>query len=236
MKQQADAIEAKLFGAGGHPASIRGLWMRQKSVDGQAIIHADGGRTKGATSSGVRSSTSTRTATSSSGSTPPPATLREGYWGLAAAEVVTPGLRDPDGRRPICWRPTLTPSEVAQAFVAPETVSFWNLPGARRADRARRPRRHGLSSALSRTSGAPADARGDGSGGRLFFVKILPNGRRRLSWFPVASRQASCFMSRRKWSAISAAPASSARLSRAGRRRVVGCLFGVYVLLHQEDG
>ena len=40
MKRQSDAIEAKLFGATGSRGG--GLWLRQKSVDGQSIIHSDG--------------------------------------------------------------------------------------------------------------------------------------------------------------------------------------------------
>ena len=105
------------------------------------------------------------------------ATLRDGYWRLKDANVVTPGF-DTVATPSYLLATNLTKAEVAQAFVAPETVSFWTLPAlAAQTDRA------GLDATGYRLRfqellALPADAGGDGSGGRVLFVKILPNGRR----------------------------------------------------------
>ena len=40
MKRQSERIEAKLFGAGASASA--GAWIRQKSVDGESVLHADG--------------------------------------------------------------------------------------------------------------------------------------------------------------------------------------------------
>ena len=46
MKQRSDEIEIKVFG--GPALGSVGMWIRQKSVDGQAVIRA-GGRSQGGT-------------------------------------------------------------------------------------------------------------------------------------------------------------------------------------------
>jgi lipopolysaccharide export system permease protein len=52
LKQRADQIEAKIFGQGGQTSSA-GLWVRQRSIDGQAIIRAERATDGGAALSAV---------------------------------------------------------------------------------------------------------------------------------------------------------------------------------------
>ncbi|MGA2045461.1 MAG: LptF/LptG family permease, partial [Roseiarcus sp.] len=126
MKQQADAIEAKLFGAGGASSQTAGIWLRQKSVDGQAIIHADAVSDYGATISKVTvfgfdaaGGFVERIDAEKGG-------LHDGYWSLDQAEIVTPGL-ETQSVNTYLLATTLTRGEVSRSYLAPETVPFWSL-------------------------------------------------------------------------------------------------------------
>ena len=90
MKQQADALEAKLFGSGGQSSNVAGIWLRQKSVDGQAIIHADGVADNGATISKVTVFAFDKDGAFVERIDALKGSLRDGYWRLDQAEVVTP--------------------------------------------------------------------------------------------------------------------------------------------------
>jgi lipopolysaccharide export system permease protein len=133
MKRRADELDAKYLGAGS--ASDRSLWLRQKSVDGQTIINiksqAADGRflhvqafnfdTDGGFSQRIDAVE---------------AALRDGYWDMREATVVTPGFDSQDAGQ-VLLASNLTEAEVSQAFVAPETVSFWDLaPLAAQVERA----------------------------------------------------------------------------------------------------
>ena len=54
--------------------------------------------------------------------------LHDGYWEFHNAKVVTPGFETLPASTYLLAT-GLDRREVAQAFVAPETVSFWKLPG-----------------------------------------------------------------------------------------------------------
>ena len=104
------------------------MWLRQKSVDGQAIIHAGGKERGGTEFKGVEvfnfddKGNFIERVDAASGE------LHDGYWELHDAKVVTPGFET----MPVSTyllATNLDRPEVAQAFVAPETVSFWRLPG-----------------------------------------------------------------------------------------------------------
>jgi lipopolysaccharide export system permease protein len=235
FKQQADAIEAKLFGSGGGQASSGvGLWVRQKSVDGQAIIHAQGVADRGVTLSGV-----TVFAFDEDGSfvqriDAAGASLHEGFWRLDQAEVVTPGF-ETEPVSTYLLATTLTRNEVSQAFVAPETVPFWSLPGL-----AAQIERAGL----------------DATGYRLRYQVLLARPLMLAAMVLVAASFSLRFF-RMGGVGIMVSGGVAAGfvlyvatklvgdLGGAGfvstpiagwSPAVVGCLFGVLVLLHQEDG
>ena len=162
------------------------------------------------------------------------ATLEVGYWRLTDAKVVTPGF-DTLSTGVYLLATTLTRSDIAQAFVAPETVSFWALPQL-----AELTRRAGLdptaynlryqellalplmlaamvvvaacfSLRFFRMGGVQKMVSGGVAAGFVLYVATkLVNDLGAAGFFSVTVAG---------WS-----PA------------VVGCLFGVYVLLHQEDG
>jgi lipopolysaccharide export system permease protein len=125
MKQRSDDIESSVFG--GPALGSIGMWIRQKSMDGQAIIRADGRSGDGTQFNGIHvfnfddNGNFIERLEAASGE------LHDGYWALHDAVVVTPGFAG----LPVSTyllATNLSRTEVAQAFVAPETVSFWRLP------------------------------------------------------------------------------------------------------------
>jgi lipopolysaccharide export system permease protein len=125
MKQRADEIESSVFG--GPALGSIGMWIRQKSVDGQSVIRADTRTGDGFEFKGIQvfnfddKGNFVERLEAASGE------LRDGYWVLHNAVVVAPGFE----ALPVSTyllATNLDRTEVAQAFVAPETVSFWRLP------------------------------------------------------------------------------------------------------------
>jgi lipopolysaccharide export system permease protein len=123
MKRRADELDAKYMGSG--VVLGRGLWLRQKSIDGQTIINISSRAQDGrflnvqAFSFDPDGSFSQRVDAES-------AVLHDGYWEMQKAIVVTPGF-DSQEAEDVLLASNLTETEVSQAFVAPETVSFWDL-------------------------------------------------------------------------------------------------------------
>ena len=100
----------------------------QKSVDGQAVIRAAGRSLSGPEFNGIEvfnfddNGNFVERLEAASGE------LHNGYWVLHDVVVVTPGF---EALRVSTYllATNLDHREVAQAFVAAETVSFWRLPG-----------------------------------------------------------------------------------------------------------
>jgi lipopolysaccharide export system permease protein len=232
MKREADRIEAKLFGgAGGSGSSV---WIRQKSVDGEAVVHADGRDSSGTSLLHVQVFNFDPSGGFEERVDAESAVLRAGFWILTNANVVTPGF-DTLTTPTYLLATNLTKAEVAQAFVAPETVSFWALPGlAAQTDRA------GL----------------DGTGYRLRFQELLALPLMLAAMVLVAaSFSLRFFRMGGVQKMVSGGVAAGFVLYVATKLvndlggagvfsvpvagwspAVAGCLFGVYVLLHQEDG
>jgi lipopolysaccharide export system permease protein len=234
MKQRADAIEAKLFGAAGQAGGAAGFWIRQKSVDGEAIVHAESVADRGVTLSKV-----TVFAFDDDGSfveriDAAGAALHDGFWSLSDAQIVTPGFAT-QSVTTYLLATTLTPGEVAQSFLVPETVPFWTLPSL-----AGQIERAGL----------------DATGYRLRYQELLARPLMLAAMVLVAA----CFSLRffrmggvgimvsggvTAGFVLYVATKLVGDLGGAGfistpvagwSPAVVGCLFGVLVLLHQEDG
>jgi lipopolysaccharide export system permease protein len=234
MKQQADAIEAKLFGAAGRSSGSASLWLRQKSVDGQAIIHADGVADRGATLSRITIFAFDKDGGFVERIDAAGGVLHEGYWRLSDAAVVTPGF-ETETTGTYLLATTLTPGEVSQAYVAPETVPFWSLSGL-----AAQIERAGL----------------DATGYRLRYQTLIARPLMLMAMVLVAASFSLRFF-RMGGVGIMVSGGVAAGfvlyvatklvgdLGGAGfvstpvagwSPAVVGCLFGVIVLLHQEDG
>jgi lipopolysaccharide export system permease protein len=233
-KQQADAIEAKLFGSGGQTRGAPGLWLRQKSVDGQTIIHADSVADHGATLSKVTAFDFDMEGRFVERVDAAGATLHNGFWRLEQANVVTPGF-ETESVATYLLATTLTVAEVAQAYIAPETVPFWGLsPLAAQVERA------GLDATGYRLRYQVLIARP-----LMLMAMVLVAASFSLRFFRmggvgimVSGGVAAGFV-------LYVATKLVSDLGSAGfvstpvagwSPAVVGCLFGVLVLLHQEDG
>jgi lipopolysaccharide export system permease protein len=232
MKQKSDEIESNVFG--GPALGSIGMWIRQKSIDGQAVIRADGRSGDGAEFKGIQIFNFDEKGNFIEHLQAASGELHDGYWALHDAVVVTPGFE----ALPVSTyllATNLSRTEVAQAFVAPETVSFWRLPGL-----ANQTARAGL----------------DPTAYRLKYQELLARPLMLASMVLVAA----CFSLRFfrmggieymvsggvvAGFVLYVATKVVSDLGGAGflstpvagwAPGIVGCLFGVYTLLRQEDG
>jgi lipopolysaccharide export system permease protein len=232
MKRQSDRIEAKLFGGGG--VGSRGVWIRQKSVDGESVIHAEGRDDTGPSLFHVQVYNFDASGAFVERVDATEATLRDGYWRLDQADVVTPGFDTlPTGAYLLAT--SLTRAEVAQAFAPPETVSFWSLPAL-----AEQTERAGLNAVGYRLQYQELLATP-----LTFAAMVLVAACFSLRFFRMGGVQGMVsggvvagfvlYVATKLVNDIGAAGFFSAPVA-GWSPAVVGCAAGVYVLLHQEDG
>jgi lipopolysaccharide export system permease protein len=126
LKQQASEQEAHLFARSNRAAAGKELWIRQKSIDGQAIIQADGAVGRTTTITRVTIFTFDENGSFSERIEAPEAVLRDGYWELKEARVLSP-VEEPQTFDTYILASNLEPSQVRQTFTPPESVPFWDL-------------------------------------------------------------------------------------------------------------
>lgn len=130
MKHRADGIETELFGRIGGQEENGGLWIRQNSVDGQAIISAESSEAGGARLSGVSVYTYGKDGRFESRIDARHARLLPGVWQLENVKVIIPGEEIQEANIYLLAT-SLTPREVAENVVTPASVPFWELPAFR---------------------------------------------------------------------------------------------------------
>jgi lipopolysaccharide export system permease protein len=123
--------KARLLSEEGDSPMPNGLWIRQATPQGQVVIHADAWGGAGAQLTDVtllffteregalRFSRRMQAAV---------AELKPGFWQLTDIVEAEPGGR-PQREDNLAIPTTLDPSELLNRFVAPATLSFWELPG-----------------------------------------------------------------------------------------------------------
>jgi lipopolysaccharide export system permease protein len=130
MKHRADTIEARLFGRDGKDGPDAGFWLKQNNVDGQAIIKAekaeDGGTRLTSASAFVYDKAGKFEAEIDARS----GRLLPGVWQFEHARILTPGEESLDVDLYLLAT-DLSPEDVAQGLVPPESVPFWELPAMR---------------------------------------------------------------------------------------------------------
>jgi len=127
LREQSARLEGDLFRRGRSFYELgTGLWIRQRSNDGQAIInakttHEQGLQLAGVSvfrlddSDGIRDRIEAKRAS-----------LGSGFWRLEEARLFTEGV--PPSDHDTFELPTyLTPTQVRESFATPETVPFWQL-------------------------------------------------------------------------------------------------------------
>lgn len=126
LKQQATAMEAVIFGKGAR-ALGQETWIRQRSVDGQAIIRAMATDPGGTTLSEVTAFVFTQEGAFLERVEAKQATLRERYWEMMGVRIVS--ADSPPETHDSYMLPTnLKAEQVRQSFIPPASVPFWNLP------------------------------------------------------------------------------------------------------------
>lgn len=125
LKQQATRIEAQVFGR-----KMKGLgpelWIRQRSVDGQAVIRAEAAvaATNSVTSATVfvfdASGRFVERIEAAAG------LLHDGYWEFTNARVSS-ATEEPQTYGSYLLATNLDQSQVRQTFTPPDSVSFWRL-------------------------------------------------------------------------------------------------------------
>ena len=129
MKLHAERIESRLFGSGS--TTDKSVWFRQRSVDGQAIIHAvqasDGGQHL---SGGVTVYLYDPEGHFAERIEAAAATLLSGAWKLETGRVIN-GTDEPHRFDTYMLATDLTPDEVIRSFSSAESVPFWELPKVR---------------------------------------------------------------------------------------------------------
>ncbi len=126
LKQKASELEARIFAKTAKTISDQDLWIRQRSVDGQAIIRADRAIENSTTLSGVTVFTFDEAGGFQERVEATQAVLREGYWELTEARVVSLDA-EPQVYGSFLLASNLEPSQVRQRFTPPESVPFWEL-------------------------------------------------------------------------------------------------------------
>ena len=232
MKERSDDIETTVFGGRSNPWGD--LWLRQKSVDGQSILHARGKSADGAILTGVEvynfddHGNFTERVDAASGE------LHPGFWELHDAKAVAPGF-DTLPASTYLLATNLTRRDVAEAFVEPETVSFWRLPGL-----VEQTTRAGLDATPYRLRYQELLARP-----LLLAAMVLVAACFSLRFFRMGGIEYMVSGGVTAGFVLYVATKVINDLGEAGfisapvagwSPSVVGCLFGVYVLLQQEDG
>lgn len=126
LKREASAIEARIFAKSLSAGSGRDIWIRQRSVDGQAILRAETAVEATATLSRVTVFTFDDNGGFSQRIEAREAALYEGFWELREARVLT-ATQEPQSFETYKLASNLDPSQVRQTFTPPESVPFWQL-------------------------------------------------------------------------------------------------------------
>src|SRR5919112_488350 len=126
LKQRASEQEARLFARAAKAPAGKDLWIRQKSIDGQAIIRADGAVGRTTEISRVTIFTFDDNGSFSERIEAPEAILRDGYWELKEARVLS-ASEEPQTYDTYLLASNLEASQVRQTFTPPESVPFWAM-------------------------------------------------------------------------------------------------------------
>jgi lipopolysaccharide export system permease protein len=126
LKEQASLTEVSRLGKATNTGETE-LWVRQRSVDGQAIIRASRSTAAGTLLSGVTVFEFDKEGRFVHRIEAAQAKLEEGFWDLTKVRVI--GLDQPETFEHYTLATNLSPEQVRQSFSAAETVPFWELPG-----------------------------------------------------------------------------------------------------------
>ena len=125
-KQRAARLETRMFGKTGSEQVDTAFWIQQDGIDGQTILRADRASDGGSVLSGITAFVYERDGSFMERVEAGHGELHDGYWTLDDAKVLAPGEPPRDVKTEIIAT-NITPEQVQQKFVAPDTVPFWSL-------------------------------------------------------------------------------------------------------------
>lgn len=128
MKMRADRIETKIAGRTLKASADAGVWIRQRSVDGQSILRAESASDGGTQLAAVTAFVYDREGHFLERVEAPRGRLVTGAWELTGARVNRPG-ENPRAVDAYLLATNLSGEQVTQSFVAPDAVPFWDLRG-----------------------------------------------------------------------------------------------------------
>ena len=124
-KEEADRIETDVF-KGGRNITDTSMWIRQRSIDGQAILRAEQSSEGGSRLSAVTVFVYHPDGSFHERVDAAYATLKPGFWELTDTRIVAPD-EEPQAHDTYLLATYLTPEQATQSFMAPDAVSFWRL-------------------------------------------------------------------------------------------------------------
>jgi lipopolysaccharide export system permease protein len=129
FREESERLEATLRGDGRNPVSmtVSGLWLRQRSQEGQSIINAGTSHQQGTELLDVSIFTLDDSDTYQGRIQAKRATLYDGFWRLEDARIYA-GEAAPTNHKTYDLKTNLTRAQVQETFATPETVPFWQLP------------------------------------------------------------------------------------------------------------
>lgn len=126
LRARADAIETKLTGRSLRAANDGGIWLRQRSVDGQSILRAEKTSNNATELAVITAFIYDNDGRFIERIEARRAVLTDGAWELKGARIKTPGqtLRLVES---YLLATNLTKQQISQSFVRPDAVPFWEL-------------------------------------------------------------------------------------------------------------
>ena len=235
MKHRADMIETRLFGRNGKQNDDTSLWIRQKSVDGEAFIRASQASADGAYLTSAAAYVYDRAGTFEQRIEAQTGKLLPGVWQFGHARVTAPGEESFAAG---------TLSSRHKPFAGggrprPDRARFRAVLGVAvlaRRGRDRWPRRNPLPAPISDASGetAPVYCHGLNRGG--IFLKVFSFWWNRENGYRWRGRRVRALCGGQNSSAILGGAGLLSPLVAAWSPAVVASLLGAFALLNQEDG
>jgi lipopolysaccharide export system permease protein len=131
MKQRADLIETQIFGRAAKENAEAGVWIRQKSVDGQSVIKAKAVSGDGSQLTAPVAYVYDQQGKFEAEIAAKSGQLLPGVWRLDQARILTPGEETEDVAVYLLAT-NLSSEQVAKGPIPPESVPFWDLQDMRR--------------------------------------------------------------------------------------------------------
>lgn len=126
LKQKASEIEARIFARSTKVTSGKDVWIRQRDVDGQAILRAEAAVEGTTTLARVTVFTYTEAGVFQERVEAREATLHDGYWEFSDVRVIRQD-DDPQSYGTYLIASNLDPGQMRQTFTPPGSVPFWEL-------------------------------------------------------------------------------------------------------------